>query len=215
MEYYILKNSTGKDIGTKYPQCEEMSNDYKYDSPNSVYNTISNMPLSFIPNLDSFKLLPKSKITDIISAATISDGLIISHNLKNVLETFNLKQTRFYPASILHKEKKYTNYYWLHIYTNLSDVIDFENSIFFTTNTIGIKKNKLQINSIIELDKARKELAPLLKIKPEKIQLKSEIEIDLFKLTDITSDIFISKRLKDCIENKFTGIEIKENSYLF
>ncbi len=58
--------------------------------------------------------------------------------------------------------KKYPEFYWLHLYTNLNNLIDFKESIFYSANTIGTKKDKLNIGSIQEYEKLRIDFVRLL-----------------------------------------------------
>lgn len=60
----------------------------------------------------------KAKRTDIIKDFFTSDGLLVSHKLKLILETFKLPEHRFYPATIVHKKIEY-KYHWLRIITPL------------------------------------------------------------------------------------------------
>ena len=118
MKYYALKNSTAKEIGKEYPQTDGMGDGYSF----SAVNSISNLPHlempDFTPNLDYFNLDKKAKLTDFISTALINaEGFIVNDRVKNVLDNFNLAPHRFYPAKLLHNNKFYTNYFWLHFLT--------------------------------------------------------------------------------------------------
>ncbi len=91
MSYFILTNSTGKDIGKEYPQTDGMGGFYQFGDSNSISNLPNLKIPDFIPNLDYFNIHKNSKLTDFISTGLITAmGFIVSEKAKNILEQFNL-----------------------------------------------------------------------------------------------------------------------------
>ena len=211
MNYFEISNSTRKDVGFIFPQSESMCSNYPYSSKVSVYNIGSIKKLDFKPNLDSFKLVSSAKVTDFISASTLPTGFLVNKKVKDIIERFNTKDCDFHSASIISNNEKYSNYYWLHLYTDVCKLIDFKTSVFYLTNSIGVKIERILISSIQEYKSIINGLDASQDIIYDKLNITNENELDLFKLTRISSSTFISERLKKEFEEmKISGIEIIE-----
>jgi hypothetical protein len=168
------------------------------------------------PKQNEFHLSMKSKAkrTDVIREFFTPYGLLVSHKLKLILEKFKLPEHRFYPSTIVHKNKEY-EYHWLQINTPLRWFpIDAKKSIVseeFDHNTFayqpGVKPTKG-----VEPTYATNDVG----LKSEIWLYKDQVPYDLFRDGDLyirsrccTMPFVISQELKAAlIENKITGIGI-------
>src|SRR5215210_1147443 len=85
MKYYRLEYSTGPDIGSTFPQVQEMRTLVSVDSPNHLWRNSGKFSQDvYIPDpiLDK-----KAKVTDLISSSPISFP-IVSQKLKSIFEMF-------------------------------------------------------------------------------------------------------------------------------
>lgn len=129
-QYYILKPAVGtKETGMAYPAVESFE-DYDFNAPNSVYKLDSDSFPDFVPDI-RFKLAKGAKICDVMGQGTISAcGLLISQNVKDALEQFNLIPHKYFSATIedkgiIHK------YYWVHfVWEDGINLLDFKKSKF-------------------------------------------------------------------------------------
>jgi hypothetical protein len=120
------------ETGPEYPQIQKMAPGYDYDASNSVY-ALSKEYLKlpeYAPNLDYFILASKAKPTDLLSAAVIYGGFLVSEKFKNLLERFQLPTHKFYPAQVKWR-KEFLNYFWMHTICDLTDYVDYSSSKFF------------------------------------------------------------------------------------
>jgi hypothetical protein len=144
--YFIIKEATGsKETGTTFPQSQEMSKGYDYNSNKSILNVANYRGIKIPVDIDFgvLKLASQAKFSDVISSSMLGGmGLIISQKLKSIFEAVCLVEHEFYPLKIEKKGILNYEYVWLHIISDLREHIDFSRSVFFT----GLAKGKEYIS---------------------------------------------------------------------
>ncbi len=210
--YYTISTvAGGKSTNNIYPQVQTMHNGYKYDAPNSCRNLDYFTIPTFYPNLHSFELHQKTKVTDFISAVTLSNGFLISEKVKKVVEGFRLSEYCFFDASIVYKTKKHTNYFYFNHYGDLTQYIDFEKTNFVILDMSEIVES-VKFRNEKDLTTKYSEVVKLLQqIRTKKIHFVENFEIpyDIFHLHKADTRTYISHRLKTALEEaNITGIEI-------
>lgn len=226
MKYYILKHSNNsKIIGKEFPQVHKMTSNYDYEAKNSVHalSRYFNKFPDFVPNLESFVLHPKAIITDIISAAVIGGcGFLISERFKEILSSFVLPLHKFFKAKLIHNNKLYNDYFWLHINSDYTSFVDFPNSEFCTCESFSFKTaDKINIFSKEDFIIKRKNVQKsneFLDIEATKLKMNLSFideNLDLFKISQFDSDFYVSDFLRENIEKEMiSGIDIIKNDKL-
>jgi hypothetical protein len=214
MEVYSVKNTSEKKIvGPEYPQIETMRTAIDVSAQQSVYapdgETFPDLP----PQLDSFILNNKSKLTDVLSASMISFGFLVNEKVKNILSQYKLPDHRFYPASVLHNNKLHTGYFWFYFISDVLDHIDYSKTTFFTSDFFN---NEIETcGPIPAADSFRtlnNSLTDFRKLNSAEVYFRSSLlkEVDLFMLSFGSSDTYISKSLyNDLLANKISGFEYR------
>jgi len=121
------------EIGKDFPQCTKMTKGYDYNAANSVHalhRHRRSFP-NFDPNLQSFVLSGTAKLTDVVSAAVVNgSGFLVSGKIKSIIQRFETIPLKFYPGTLVHRQKSY-EYYWMHMVSHdFSQLIDFSGSVF-------------------------------------------------------------------------------------
>lgn len=220
MKYYILKNSTGDDIGKEYPQTDGMCLEHRSSEPNCI-SFLPNLEMpGFEPNLDYFVLDKKAKLTDFISTALINaSGFIVSKKIKYTLEKFDIAKYKFYPARILFKNKFY-DYYWLHFCEDMSPLIDLANTTFdlktsITWNIWNIVEGNIHFKTYDHFLQKHHDKEILDQLFPQKLYFKSngkKKHILTFKY--LGTKVLISSELAQAFSNeKITGYELSDIEY--
>ncbi|MFN8247688.1 MAG: hypothetical protein U0T68_01910 [Ferruginibacter sp.] len=197
---------------------------YNYEAFNSIYHLgrkTSEFP-DFIPNLDYFILNSKALLTDMLSTSLISNGFLVSENLKLLLLKHKISTHKYYNAKVCYKNKHY-EYYWMHIINDMFDVVNFNKSSFFVLQNFSQNLGGIKINSfneyVIKKEKLKKDNpTKTVTIWAEKIVLNNKFsrDLDLFKIGSFSSQFFISEKLKEnLIQENITGIKIKETNILY
>lgn len=217
----FLEPSTDiKEIGA-YFQVKSMSEEYDYNASNSISamsSLVNDEVPSFIPNLESFVLKPKAKLTDIISTGYASDkGFLISDKAKSILKIYNIDKGIYYPATVEYKGQKFP-YSFLYIasYFIENEMIDFPRSEFIEKKISEIINNVTFDNFEQMIAYARK-INPVHEIGFEKIFLKKEVSnFDMFRLGYVDNNIIVSERLKkDLKAQGITGIKFTDVENIF
>ena len=219
MQFKIVDFSNDpKEIGSQYPQVQEMSKGYDYDAPNSIDEVgrfYTSLP-DFEPNFNSFVLHNQAKPTDFLSNALASNGYLISERVKELLSKFNLPEHKFYPAKILFKKEHLSiKYYWFHPIRNFKKFVDYKNSEFFIYKNYSQNIGSIDVQS--EQDYLEKNASLIMNdstlcIWASKVKFLDQfpLNIDLFVISKFNTDTFISKRLSQSfIDDKITGLDIK------
>jgi hypothetical protein len=207
--YYTIKKSTGKEIGSVFPQVSCLTQELAHS-----------IKFTEFVNFDTellFVLQPGAKLTDVLSQAAISaNGLLISHRFKVLLDKFQLMQHKFYRTTIITTESQEI-YYWLHfVDTSYKNKIDYEQSVFYWTKST-FKKDIIKLASYDEYLELKKQNGILWGVKAEKIKLDQSFDkpLDMFSCLPFDLGIYISAKLYDALlEQKITGINIQESELL-
>lgn len=213
MRYFSISNSTNPDIGSTFPQSQAMGCGYKYNAPNSLRNfPVDEFP-DFEPNLNCFILHQKAKWTDLISAATLNNGLLMSERLRAVFLNFKIDAYKFYPAVVTKREKK-MDYYLLYTISKRSLDINLQKSEFYLVNHRGEPLETVRFSSIEELgDYTREAVNNVNYVRIKQVVFKKTFdkELDFFCFSIFNFNYIISERLKQAIEAiGATGIKFYE-----
>lgn len=219
MQYYILQPASNTpEIGPQYPQVQKMKPGYNYKAPNSVYalsKAYQDFP-DFEPDLDYFIVHASAKLTDLLSAAPVYGGFLISERLKSIFDRFNIAPHKFYRAKVKYKKKFFEDYYWMHIICNLSDLVDYKKSTFYIyynyVHNLGFidihsKEEYFHKKAKIENDNPDK----VVTVWADKIYLSNSFDrnLDLFEIGTFNANYFISTPLKHALlEEKIAGCSI-------
>ncbi len=149
-KFYTLKPAVDtKETGNIFPAVESYE-DYDFNSSNSVHNLDSDSFPDFTPDI-RLKLAKGAKLCDVMGQGTISAcGLLISQNVKDVFEKFNLIPHRYFDATIEDKGVIH-KYYWVHfVWKDAINHLNFENSKF-QINEFGDNLGEIKIRNYKEL----------------------------------------------------------------
>lgn len=201
--YYTLTVSTETSKIGFYPQTE-VANESEFFSAFSDFRPAINEIPDKIPKY-KINLNNNAINTDIINRVGVSYGLVVSENLKKILELQNIPNHRFYSIDVVWK-KKLLNYFWLHNYDNIFQYTDMDKSKFeiiqyknvithsFTSEDFYKSKN---YECMMDFSKT---------FKITKIVFKDNFpNYDLFEFENRT---LISQKVLDLfVENNITGYE--------
>ena len=205
-QYYILKPAVGtKETGMAYPAVESFEN-YDFNAPNSVYNLDSDCFPDFVPDI-RFKLVKGAKLCDVMGQGTISAcGLLISQNVKEVLEQFNLLPHKYFSSTIEDKGVLH-QYYWVHfVWNDAINHLDFRNSRF-QINEFGDNLGDIEIGTHKELLDKQTELG-FMKTVYNYQTLMFNVNFDLF-IHPLNKTIYVSEKIFSSLTHKsFKGLEL-------
>jgi hypothetical protein len=218
MKYYrILFTLNSKFYGSKNGYIKN------YIHKSSVYDPkyigrIKNKKIEFEPYLLDIELFDNSKIADLIeSGGQVSNMLIVSRKLKEILEKNRKGGMQFFNINILHKKAIHNDYWILNMHEFNLEFINFEGchiyhekkcvdyDISFKTENI-IVNLKSYAEFLAYREKTQEEMEI---IKIEKLAL-SGVNEDFFMLKYVNGGIgyYVSEKLKQEIEDSgCTGIE--------
>jgi hypothetical protein len=208
VKYYLIKNDLEtKVVGRKHPQLECNTLGYAHAIP-------SYGPCKMRFNL-SFNLVKGAKLTDVLKTLAISaSGFVISERLKMLLESYKLERHELIPVEIINRDQIH-NYYFLHFYgLDMVNCLDYQQSIFRITKwgfrDLGLKNFDSYESYqayIKENDEDDSLMTPL-----EHVVLKEEFkDLDFFSVPQFYHEMFVSERLKQCLEdNHITGFSFEE-----
>ncbi|RYU94333.1 hypothetical protein [Emticicia agri] len=219
---YILEEACAtKETGAYYPQITKMGKGYDYNAKDSIYifsRQYYNSIPPFIPNFDHFVMNGKSKISDFLSCSLMgSTGFILSVQVKEIFEKFLLPEHRFYQIRLLRGKDFIENYYYLKVVCDLSDIVDYPNSIFIKKDIrdrileeIILDDKEAYIRKDQEVKKESKIQDIYYSLWAKKIALKYTIDFDLFSVRGtFDNKIYIKENLKNALfEKNITGAEI-------
>ena len=211
MNYYIFKPAiANKDTGKIYPQIQKMCSGYDFDAKNSV-DSLARATKSFPinePNLDYFVIHNNAKLTDLLSTGIISGGFLISNELKDVFEKFNLISYKLYKARVYHK-KVFYDYFWIHFISNLTKFVDYDKSTFFIYETFIHDLGDIKISSESDLIEKRMKIKndnpdKTITIWSKDLYLTDQFDkkIDLFEIGSFDSNFYISEQLLNELNDK-------------
>lgn len=163
-DFYILRESTNEaEIGYSFPQIVDLPNDYDKNANNSLYKIEPGVLPKIALNLVDLPLASSAKLTDIISTAYISRGLLLSNNAKDIISNFNLPEDhKYYEASVLVDD--ITKPYFLLLFdVDLTKSIDFPNSKFYVGFDVFKKEEEFNFENAEEYKKNGMIISPNLK----------------------------------------------------
>lgn len=228
MKFYTLDETEDPDIigGDGYRE-DTMSNNYNFDTPDSIDNIPRNQFPDFIPNLNYVKLKKGLNLLDYLGEITSGNCLLINDKLKRLFKELNLLPHRYYPATVKQKvgvlkKKTYQDYSLVIFVSDLSSekFIDFENSRFGIMKFMEGLQQEIKITSLNDLLQKDDNLEDrvLTAINPINLKLKPaffEKKYDLFYFPDVSGEIFVSERFKQAIDkNKITGFKLEQTDLI-
>ena len=109
--FYTLSLPLGsKSTGNVFPQCASLRKGYNHLSENSYRNLRhDNFPI-FTPDLDYYVLDKGAKLTDFVSKGYPYFGFLMSNKVRNIFESFQLPEHRYYPTAIKNRTEINRNY---------------------------------------------------------------------------------------------------------
>ena len=211
-KFYILKPAVDtKETGHVFPAVESYD-DYDFNSSNSVYNLDFDSFPDFTPDI-RFKLAKGAKLCDIMGQGTISScGLLISQNVKDIFEKFNLIPHKYFDATIeakgvIHK------YFWVHfVWEDGIKYLDFENSKF-QINEFGENLGDIEIDSYKLLLGKQTELGFMKTIYNYQSSM-LKVDYDLF-IHPLNKTIYVSEKIFSSLtRDSLKGLDLIETMNL-
>jgi hypothetical protein len=223
--YYRIRHSIiTKNIGRKYPQVERVLIPTTWEDPLFIQSFVGKeAPLNVL--LPTPILYKSSKVTDLISAATVglSLNLLVSDKLFSILKNSKSFGIQFFRIHLLENTGIKHTYWIVHPYNSYYEILNLRDS------EIGYYRD-MQYTKLIRLIKAfdfislRKEINDFMNREINDISIDENLcirhisfneksDIDFFALQHVTGGIgyYISERLKSEIEKTgCTGIVFKE-----
>jgi hypothetical protein len=218
MKYYSITNSLNNKIVGHYNQViNAIHNCDIWENPKFI-DRIDFFKIDFEPITSNAILEKKAKLTDLINTSCVGFGLrlLISDQLKNILESHSKERCQFFKSAVIYKNEKIDNYWITQPYTFNRDYINFNKSIVSVSIRKpegGTEKKLLQINSsddfikTVNFYKEREEIVSI-----NNIFLNDNINDAFFILRYVEGGIkyIVSEKLKKEIEDAgCTGIEFQ------
>ncbi len=209
MEYYTLKTSSDKSVIGCYPQVDCQT----------VFQAQLLSPAELMkcaPKL-IFELKRRARETDVLATTSgpLTDFLVNDKTLR-VFSEFNLMRHQVFDVTVK-SSKKNIEYHWLHFaQPELSFLLDYQRTEFIETEYGITDVGPIRIESFdhyLELKSNDKSEGLAFGVRLNQIALSQafDFSLDLFHLDPFDSRTFISKRLKNRIEDmNLTGFEIQQ-----
>lgn len=206
LQFFQLAHAL-KGVGI-YPQANGMIKEYDFNAGNSVikFAEMKGIYCPFSPNLDSFKLHHKAKLTDVISGC-IGPGhdLVISKKFFELLITFKLGPHQVFSASLDLKGIK-QGYFWIHfLYQLEKDAVVYNRSVFDYGG--NIVKGIDSYEDYIRHSEKEKNYG-MMTSKVTYLKANAITDLDIFTIGWFNQKVYVSERLKSAILSaKISGIE--------
>ena len=209
MEYYTLKTSSDKRVIGCYPQVDCQT----------IFQAQLLSPAELMkcaPKL-IFELKRRAQMTDVLATTSgpLTDFLVNDKTLR-VFSEFNLMRHQVFDVTVI-SSKKNNAYYWLHFtQPELSFLLDYQRTEFIETEYGISDVGPIRIESFdhyLELKSKDKSDGLAFGVRLNQIALSQnfDLSLDLFHLDSFDSRTFISKRLKDKIEEmNLIGFEMQK-----
>jgi len=195
------------------------------DDPDFLGNHNNDSKIEFAPKVPKVEISNERRLPSVFYAGgMLSTRLIISNQLKEIIEEANTKSAiQFFQITLLQKNKE-INDYWITNYSTFNDnCIDFDESTFISVSSKSTGNPYIQVTFTQEYENKKfldfgnyKTFKDELKLKngsisPEKIYIKKNCNQDILFLKDVfIMDIIISENFKNRIlEEKIFDIEFK------
>jgi len=156
--------------------------------------------------LDCFMLDDKAKLVDFFSIGG-SSHILITRRIKEELEKLKLYNIQFIKSVVLYKDKILTDYYLLHIYSKLYDLIDLDKTEFVYAYPAPISEivEEYGILNKAQLDKLYLDLfGGIALLRPKTKYNFYDFDInawDMFKIGKIDDGIYVSDKLREALLN--------------
>ena len=209
MEYYTLKTSSDKSVIGCYPQVDCQT----------VFQAQLLSPAELMkcaPKL-IFELKRRARETDVLATTSgpLTDFLVNDNTLR-VFSEFNLMRYQVFDVTVK-SSKKDDVYHWLHFaQPELSFLLDYQRTEFIETKYGITDVGPIRVESFdhyMELKSNDQSEGLAFGVRLNQIALSQafDFSLDLFHLDPFDSRTFISKRLKNRIEDmNLTGFEIQQ-----
>jgi hypothetical protein len=219
MEYYKIYDSADINIIGVHSQAKMYPPNYHtgiylpYDrfGERSIWN-IPNIGLTqFEPILPEFQFESKSKVTDFVNSNALFHCHLISERVFDMIKTLKPDVFESFEVDIYKKDKRFSYFIIRFPYIRDAEYIDWNKTTFNRTTGLSYGQNPKEIHSFKDFEEYQEYLTCVHiqkeKLLATKIILKKDvIDTDIFRLSFLNHDLFISKRLKDLFEaHKVTG----------
>ena|SRR3989344_8685466 len=219
VSFYYIENSTELKVVGNYPQIIDYEERKKINS-NSISNDefakYKGRNCDFTPNLDTYILHSKAKLTDYVSCALCPGGdMLISKKFSSLINKHKFAGIQVFNSSVKQLSEAPITFDLIHFNYCLEDKINF----FLTEYNYNIypELKNGSIKDYPEYLNFRKIIDKRGMLRATKLVLNSDFDttLDFFVLSWLDQRIYISEKLKNSLaESKITGVEIKQN-YLF
>ena len=209
IEYYTIKTSSDKKVIGCYPQVDCQT----------IFQAQLLSPAELMkcaPKL-IFELKRRAQKTDVLAtnSGPLTDFLVNDKTFR-VFSEFNLMRHQVFDVTVI-SSKKNNMYHWLHFtQPELSFLLDYQRTEFIETEYGISDVGPIRIESFnhyLELKSKDKSEGLAFGVKFNKIALSQnfDLSLDLFHLDPFDSRTFISKRLKNRIEEmNLIGFEMQK-----
>ena len=203
--FYRIESCLDIEILGEYVQVESSYGAKVHGAANTPGKIPFNQPIDFDLQLANLILYPNSKFTDIISHNYHGiKGITISDNAKEIFEDFNLDNYQVSPCFV--KRGREVRPYWtLYLTYHRSNYINWTDCRFIKWQNMGyVNAGETRIEDF-EHYRKREKASPY-SVKPIHFSLVSNVEVDMFRLTNPYRGIYLSGRMQEAINKaKLTG----------
>lgn len=204
----------GDYLDNQDPYCERGR--WKFSEEYGSYYSRKNIKPSYLPDFGVLKM--SGKLEDFALDRTWSSAqrsFMISEKAMEIFQEFDIAPYVSQKVEFVHRKKHFDNFHYLFFYTNNTDMVDYENSIFQIRELIRdqiILQEDLRIRSEEEFFSLREGLGnegTLKKIVPSKLQL--TYTRDFFNFCHLGFDYYVSDRMREkLVQKKVKGVEFWE-----
>lgn len=215
MRYYFLQQKVNELTGN--PQIISFTEEQDVVDDRSVY---AFGRIDF-PEIEVIKYLVLDKnafLEDVMCAEMLMlTGLLTNQRVRDILSQFNLPPHKFYPCYVKNNDGNVYDYFWMQTSRDRDQekFIDYgESELYIKKDILGLQKEKTKIQSVEDLEKIRLTLKTGQAIKFSKVFMNKNfvsLNLDLFKISRLSTDWIISERLKSALETEnVTGVVMRE-----
>ena len=209
MEYYTLKTSSDEKLIGCYPQVD----------CHTIFQAQLLSPAELMkcaPEL-IFEFKRRALKTDVLATTSgpVTDFLVNDKTWR-VLSEFNLMRHQVFDVTVTSSKKNNDVYHWLHFtQPKLSSLLDYQRTEFIKTEYGISDVGPIRIESFdhyLELKRKDRSEGLAFGVRLNQIALSQDFDfsLDLFHFDPFDSRTFISKRLRDRIEEmSLTGLELQ------
>ncbi|WP_411029333.1 hypothetical protein [Spongiimicrobium sp. 3-5] len=217
MRYFKLRFSTEPSIVGEYPQCNPKK-DVDPEGTNGYRLVRWNSFPDFLPHVE-LELNPKARWTDFLSSVGPNHGFIISSDLKQIIEQYELPSRAFYPIKV-HSKMETKDYFWFHFINNeFWDWVDKKETKLYLRSILPDERDKIIEEA--NLDNDLEGFMEMARSKPsltnyywERLVFNNDFpNLDFFTTLFPSMHSIVSQRLINAFESAgITGYETKDFS---